>query len=412
MRLLRLLLSDYRNFSRLDLSLPAGPCILVGDNAQGKTNLLEAIYLLATMRNPRAQTEGQLIRRQTLSNAKEAPDQSGQGLVQPCARAVAEVETQRGTLKVEVAVVSREGSDGGAQAGKLVRVNGLPRRLMDAVGQLNAVLFSADDLDLVKGPPALKRRYLDLTIAQVDNSYLGARQRYGKVVLQRNHLLKRIRERLARPDELAFWDQELVREGTYITWARARAVLALGELAAAAHAHLAPGEELRLLYQPRLSPEGEPSSLVGAEPEAIREELLAAQRRHLQREIAAGMTLVGPHRDDLFFLLDGTTAAAFASRAQQRTIALALRLAEARYLLAQRGDPPVLLLDDVLSEMDAHRRRCVLGALADYQQVLITTTDLDRFSADFLASAALYNVVDGSVSAATGAAVSERTEDA
>ena len=401
MRLIRLLLSDYRNFHRLDLRLPAGLSLFLGDNAQGKSNLLEAIHLLATMRSPRAQSEAQLIRWQ----AQDEP--------LPSARIVGEAESRGGPLKVEVTVVGREGN-GGLLASRGVRVNGLPKRLSEAVGQLTAVLFTADDLHLVKGPPSLRRRYLDITIAQVDAAYLGARQRYEKVLLQRNHLLRRIRERLARPQELAFWNQELVREGAYIFSARARALAAIGALAATIHAELAPGQELRLLYQPCLSGrqarlpvrqtglplEGEAKLSPEAEPEEIAALFADAQRRYLERETAAGMTLLGPHRDDLSFFLDGMASADFASRAQQRTIALALRLAEARYLWAQRGEPPILLLDDVLSEMDAQHRRCVLAAIAQYEQVLITATDLAPFPADLLAPAALYQVAEGTVSPA------------
>lgn len=381
MRLLRLLLADYRNFQRLDLRLPTGPCLFLGDNAQGKTNLLEAIYLLATMRSPRADTEGQLIRwgalAQPLANA----------------RVVGEAESAGSPLKVEVTVVARQGN-ASLLASKVARINGLPRRLAEAVGHLTAVLFTADDLHLVSGPPALRRRYLDLTIAQADRAYVGARQRYDKVLLQRNHLLRRLRERLARPEELTFWNQELVRDGAYIFSARARALATIGQLAAALHADLAPAEALRLAYQPSLG-------LVGdAEPQAIAHLFADVQRRHLEREMAAGMTLFGPHRDDVAFFLNGVPTSGFASRAQQRTIALALRLAEARYLWAQGKEPPILLLDDVLSEMDGQRRRCVLQAIAGYQQVLITATDLHPFPTEFLAQAALYRVAEGTITAA------------
>jgi len=419
MRLTRLLLSDYRNFPSLDLRLSPGPSIFVGDNAQGKTNLLEAIYLLSAMRTPRVQTESQLIRWQALSSGGQTSGLPDSSLISPSspngtygvARAVGELETLRGSLSVEVTVMSREGNNGRLLSGKTVRINGLPRRLIDAVGRVNAVLFTADDLDLVKGPPALRRRYLDLTISQVDAAYLGARQRYEKILLQRNHLLKRIRERQAGPEELAFWDQELAKEGAYIIWARARATAALAKLASAAHALLAPDEELCLQYQPRLPSEEELSPLDQSDPSAVSEAFLRAQRQQFAHEVAAGMTLVGPHRDDIIFLLNGIPAIASASRAQQRTMALALRLAEARYLLANSGESPILLLDDVLSEMDAHRRRCVLEALTDYEQVLITATDLDRFSTDFFGRAALYEVVAGSI-IPKGQLTSVKKEDA
>ena len=180
--------------------------------------------------------------------------------------------------------------------------------------------------------------------------------------------------------------------------ARALAVSSLAPLAAAAHADLSDGrEELSLVYQPHLG-----GAVDGQQAASLaRQELAAAFAQELgrwsEREVRAGTTILGPHRDDLLVELDGVSAAAFASRAQQRTIALALRLSEARFLRQRRGDSPVLLLDDVLSELDAHRRAAVLAAVADYEQVIITATDLDRFSPDFLARAALFRVAAGSV---------------
>lgn len=382
MRLLRLQLTDFRNFSRLDLALGPGPSVFVGDNAQGKTNLLEAVYLLATMRARRAAAEADLIRRE------------GAGEPMPLARVVGQVETRQGALKVEVGIIGRPGP-GGLLASKVARVNGIPRRLSDALGQMTAVLFTAEDMEILTGPPALRRRYLDVTLTQVDRPYLAARQRFERVLLQRNHLLKRIREGLARPDELSFWDEELARDGGHIFYARAAALGELGRLAGDAHAPLAPGEELRIAYRPRL--EVPPEALAEGGPQGAAHAYGEALRRGLQRDIAAGMTLLGPHRDDVDFSLGGAPAAGYASRAQQRTIALAFRLAEARFLYLRRGEPPVLLLDDVLSEMDTGRRRSVVEAIADYDQFLVTAAELDRFPAAFLSRAAVYSVVAGTV---------------
>ncbi len=384
MRLLRLQLFDYRNFHRVDLALAPGPSLFLGDNAQGKTNLLAAVYLLATTRDPRAESEAQLIRHESLED------------IAPAARVVGDLERAAGPLKVEIAVLGRPGPDRvGLLASKVARVNGVPRRLSDAIGHLAAVLFTAEDIELIGGPPSLRRRYLDITLSQVDRLYLAARQRLERLLLQRNHLLKRIREGAARADELSFWDEELAKDGGYIFHRRAEALTSLEALAAESHAGLAPSEELRLAYQPRL--DASPSDIGQSGPAAAAQAYAAALRRSLGRDIAAGMTLQGPHRDDLAFFLDGVPAAGYASRAQQRTIALALRLAEARFLLSHRRDSPVLLLDDVLSEMDAARRLSVIQRLADYEQILITATDADRFPPDFLSRAALFSVAAGNV---------------
>jgi DNA replication and repair protein RecF len=395
MRIRHLHLADYRNFRRLDLALPDGPAIIVGANAQGKSNLLEAIHMLATMRSPRTTSDIELIRRQ--ADPAAGP---------PVARLVADVDAQAGPLRLEMAVVGRASQAfplAGEQrpsthASKTVRLNGLARRVSEAVGRLAAVLFTAHDMDMVVGPPSLRRRYLDIAISQVEGAYLRNLQRYGKVLLQRNHLLKRLQDGSARREELRFWDEQLVQEGSAIVGARALAVANLAPMAAAAHAYLSDGREhMSLVYQPHLG-----SAVDGRQAASLARPELAdvfAQElgRWSEREVRAGTTILGPHRDDLLLELDGVSAAAFASRAQQRTIALALRLSEARFLRERRGDSPVLLLDDVLSELDAHRRAAVLAAVADYEQVIITATDLDRFSPDFLARAALFRVAAGSV---------------
>jgi len=381
MRLLRLQLSDYRNFHRLDLSLGPGASVFVGGNAQGKTNLLESVYLLATMKEVRAETEVQVIRWQATEEAM------------PVARVVGVAETAEGRLKLEVAIVGRDGAHG-LIASKTARVNGVPKRLSDAVGRLTAVLFTAADIDLASGAPSARRRYIDITLSQVDRGYVSARSRFERVLAQRNHLLKRIREGPTGTDELAFWDGELARDGGYLFAARAAALSELAVLAAQAHATLAPQEEVRLEYRPRLG---------GRAPDGLRDPAAAAEaygealRHGLSADVAAGMTLQGPHRDDIAFFLNGMPAPGFASRAQQRTIALALRLAEARLLRSRRGEPPVLLLDDILSEMDADRCRSVIEAISGCEQLLVTTTDAGRFPQQFLDSAVVFSVAAGTV---------------
>ncbi len=391
MRLTRLHLSNYRNFRRLELELPAGVSVFVGDNAQGKSNLLEAVYLLATMRAVRAEADSQLVGRGALAGAAAV------------ARVAGEVETAAGVLRLEVAVTVRAGS-GGPVATKTVKVNGNPRRLSAAVGCMTAVLFTAEDLELVSGPPALRRRFIDLALGQVDPKYNAARARFERALTQRNHLLKQMREGAAHPDEVVFWDAELARDGGLIFEKRAAFIREVEALAAVLHGSLAPGEALSVQYQPRIDG---PAPGPGQAAEAY----AAALARGLGRDIAAGMTLQGPHRDDVLLQLDGLPASGFASRAQQRTVALSLRLAEARFLFARRGEAPVLLLDDVLSEMDAARRASVLRAMVDVEQMLVTGTDWDRFSREFLEQAAQFQVAGGSVTPAVPGQAAPRRWD-
>jgi DNA replication and repair protein RecF len=396
MRIVRLQLFDYRNFHRLDLVLPPSPSVFTGDNAQGKSNLLEAVYLTATIKALRAESDAQLIRRDTLDDPL------------PTARVVVSVDTASGPLKVEVGISARTGPRGPI-ATKVARVNGVPKRLSDTVGRLAAVLFTADDLDLVTGSPSLRRRFIDLTLSQVEPTYAAARQRFDRVLLQRNHLLKRIRDGDGRPDELSFWDDELSKHGGLVFHSRAIALKELDRLAAETHVSLVPEESLRLTYRPRLDVGLDEPALDG--PDAAGAAYADALRRGLARDIPAGMTLQGPHRDDLTFTLDDLPASGFASRAQQRTITLSLRLAEASFLRARRREPPILLLDDVLSEMDASRRRSVLDALGDYEQMIVTGTDLDRFPPRFLSAAQIFSVADGHVLPGVADVSSARTAE-
>jgi len=378
-RLDRLQITDYRNLERVELPLDSPLAVFVGENAQGKSNLLEAIYLLATMRAIRAESDAQMIRRGALDDPL------------PAARVVGQVSTAEGPLKIEVTVVARPGPNG-VIGSKTVKVNGVARRLSDAIGRLTAVLFTAEDLDMIVGSPSPRRRYLDTTLAQIDPQYASARSHFDRVLTQRNSLLKRIREGLARQDELEYWDSELSRDGARIFHRRTLAVGALSTLSAEIHARLAPGEDLAVSYQPRLD-----SPVEGDTEDELRERYARALATGVGRDVAAGMTLSGPHRDDLAFVLDGMPAAGFASRAQQRTIALSIRLAEARFLRDRRGEPPLLLLDDILSEMDAGRRHSVLAALGDAEQMMVTGTDWDRFPPGFLAGASQFEVAGGSV---------------
>lgn len=386
MWLRNLSLTHLRTFSDVRLELRPGVSVFLGENAQGKTNLLEAVYLLAVARAARAEHDGELI-------AWGAPD------VPPFARIAAEVARGRGDVRLDALVVAYEGAAHGPaqvpRASKRLRVNSVARRASDFVGQLTATLFSVDDLALVGGPPSGRRRYLDLTLSQADHAYARALSTYGRVLQQRNSLLKRIGEGQARAGELEFWDERLVEHGSVVMAARVSAMAPLAREARAAHAILTEErEELTLTYLPKM-PGAE-----GGLPQAA-EELApvfgAALRAVSRREVGAGMTLVGPHRDDLLFAIDGAAASAFGSRAQQRTAALALRLAEARYLRSRAGDDPVLLLDDVLSELDARRRAKVLEAACEFEQALVTSTDADRFADGFLRGRAVFRVGGGDI---------------
>ncbi len=390
----QLSLTDFRNYRHLELALPAGALLLVGDNAQGKTNLLEAVYLLSTTRSPRASSDGELIHWEASRDGTAV------------ARLVAEAERLSGPIRVEMAIQGQQGEGVVApgsrpRALKRLRVNGAVKRASEVLGQINAVLFSSQDIDLIGGPPSLRRRYLDITLSQVDTRYLASLQQYSKVVLQRNALLRRIQEGAAHREELTFWDTQMAQAGSYMVSTRARTVARLTDLAAEAHGLLSGDREaLGLTYQPQWAHGWDGDRAGAASEEELATAFLETLAQGRQRELAAGASLWGPHRDDLLFLLDGRSAAAFASRAQGRTAALALRLAEARFLLANTGDHPVLLLDDVFSEMDEGRRRGVLDAVSGFDQVWITSAERGQGERQLVPGAAVFSVGGGQVTPA------------
>lgn len=393
----QLSLTNFRNYTSLELELPPSIMVFQGDNAQGKSNLLEAIYLLATSRSPRATNERELINWCALREEL------------PVCRLAADVQKARGNLSLEIALRGKPAALSEAEDSfspwqsapkappihKRIRVNGVVRRAVDLVGQINVVLFSVQDINIVGGEPALRRRYLDITNSQIDSHYLRQLQRYNRVLWQRNRLLHQIAENQASPDELSFWDQELVQTGAYLTVQRDHMVAALEHLTQAIHDEVSSDQgKLRLAYLRSIDKErGKGDSRIEEIAEVFARSLQAARKK----EIAQGMSLVGPHRDDLRFLTNETDLGVFGSRGQQRTVALSLKLAEAKFMLSKTGEHPILLLDDVLSELDGQRRRHLLHSVTSYQQVLMTTTSLDHFEPDFLEQAVLFRVNQGRV---------------
>ena len=393
MHIARLSLTNVRTFRRLDTPLERGVSVVTGPNGAGKTNLVEAIGLLATTRSGRTGADAEVISQAAL---REEP--------LPAATLHAEVVTAAEPVTVEIVVSSlevrgRAAAEEGAlpPTSRRFRVDGAPRRASDLIGRLRVVMFSAADLQIIDGSPSRRRRYLDITISQLDREYVRALQRYQRVLQQRNSLLRSLQERRAPPgDELAFWDQELAASGAVMLHGRAHAVRALAEGAAQHYADLASGvEPLAVCYEPALPPAAAATVLDAGSVEAVEaafREVLEARRRD---DLAAGMTRSGPHRDNMRFEIAGNDAAAFASRGQQRTAGLALRLAEVALSRDRTGDAPLLLLDDILSELDEQRRERVLAAAYGVDQVVITSADDDRPSASDLPSARRFRIEEG-----------------
>ena len=386
-------LTNYRNLVSMELDLPRGVLVFFGPNAQGKTTLLEAAYTMAIARSFRAENEREVVNFDAVSRGEMA-------LVGGA------LESDGSQLQVYVGyqpTLSPSQGNGANHSAprpmwsvrKQIRVSRVRRTATELVGMVHAVLFGADDIDLVFGPPSVRRRFLDILLSQTDSSYVRSLQRYQKVVRQRNRLLKAVGEGRADYSELEFWTDQLVADGAGITWSRHQALASLGPLAVEKHRQLSGADgDLELCYRPSVS-------VTGAEAELetrFRDELASVQAR----ERATATTVVGPHRDDFDLLIEGVDMGTFASRGQARTLALTLKLAEAAYLADTRSEGPMVLLDDVLSEMDSLRRRRVLEQTAQYQQILITTTDLELVAGYFGDRASYFEVQGGSVKRVLG----------
>lgn len=392
-------LTNFRLYARLELDLPRGLVIVQGDNAQGKTSLLEAIYFLATAHSPHASADRQVIR---WGAEEDGPF--------PFALLKANVERNDGLHLIEMMVQRSELN----RLRKEIRIDRIGKRVIDLVGQLAVVLFLPSDVALISGAPALRRDFLDAALSQVDAAYVQALDHYTHALAQRNALLKQAQERPLDPDELAVWDERLVPAGVEIALRRRRAVAELAQLAAPIHRALSNGSEyLSITYQPNFDP-ARPHTLdapyqvsiddsqppVGVAQRDLQLAFRNALNERRHEELARGMTLVGPHRDEVRFIANGMDLGDFGSRGQQRTAVLALKLAQVEWMRQRTQEEPVLLLDEVLAELDPHRRRCLLHRIGTSHQTIITTTDVNRLDHDFVRGARLLRVHAGVVTPA------------
>jgi DNA replication and repair protein RecF len=374
MWLSQLRLTNFRNFRSQRLAPAPGVLVFSGQNGHGKTNLLEAVYVLATTRSPRTSVERELLSWRTPEDADLA------AVTPPFARLDARVRRLDSDVHLEV-TFEGERAPGGSGTGAVTRdikVNGLPTRASGLVGQLLVVYFSPADVDLAGGSPSGRRQYLNLANSQVSPSHLRALQRFNRVLLQRNQVLRLVRERRQPASALEPWTEQMVDWGAQILHQRLRMLADVNARVASIFRDLAGGaESLRIVYRSTLSAD---ACLEASSVEALSERFRLRQATLAGREVDQAVSLVGPHRDDFFFELDGVDLNTYGSRGQQRLAVLALKLAEAEWMRAAIGEIPIVLLDDVLSELDPQRRAYVLQRVAareaDAQrQVWITTTE-------------------------------------
>ncbi|MGK7911204.1 MAG: DNA replication/repair protein RecF [Synechococcus sp.] len=365
MYLRSLSLTNFRNYTNQQVNFSSPKTILVGENAQGKSNLLEAVEVLATLKSHRAGRDREFVRQgETAGNVVAIVDRLG--------------------TRHELAIDVRQ------QGRRLLRLDGQTiRRRVEFLGQLNAVTFSSLDLDLVRGSPSTRRDWLDGILLQLEPIYVDILDRYRQVLKQRNALLK-------APDtldesSLTAWNAELVAAGTRVIRRRARLAERLQPLAERWHREISGNREtLILTYAPQV--EIAPSTVTVEEVQACFWQEL---EKKVGAERARGTSLVGPHRDDVLLNINGNLAREFGSQGQQRTLVLSLKLAELELIEAVVGDAPLLLLDDVLAELDLQRQDRLLDTISDRIQTIVTTTHLGNFDARWLESAQVIAVKQG-----------------
>ena len=363
--------------------------------------------MLAVAKSVRAQADRELV---GFGPSYENWDETASGQIHSVVSAT--VDRSGGTVRIQIDLVGPVPADhpgpgdpdhhpatdvewSGTSFRKVIRVNGAPRRAADLVGEFNAVLFSAQDLELVYGAPTLRRRYLDVLISQHDRPYLRALQRYQRALTQRNHLLRAIRNGWSSQAELGPWDDRLAQDGGYIVATRIGAIAALRKQSAINYASLSDrAQTLRIDYRSRSE---SPMTDEHITSKGASEELADAIERSAGRDVSQGHTSVGPHRDDMEIHIDGVDASRYASRGQTRTAILALKFAEAEYLSGSRGESPVILLDDVLSELDERRRELVLDRVSGYEQCLMTTAELGAVAPARRSQMNVYRVQSGTV---------------
>jgi DNA replication and repair protein RecF len=395
MHLHRIQLTEFRSYHALDLVVPPAGLVAIGQNAAGKSSLLEGVRMLSTLRSPRSQHDRDVIN-------WESGTELG---VTPFSRVVGIIDSTEGERTIELGL--QRSDEPGGPLRKIVRINQQPRRVLDAVGTLKTVLFTPEDLELVSGSPQGRRRFMDLLIGQIDRRYVSELSAYQKVTEQRNSLLKSFaRGTVSRHnaiEQLGFWDDQLAEHGSYVSASRRIMIDRLCAAFTQRSRLFTASALLTARYAPNLGADFLLAGRADDEPDQVR----AAALREFQTlirirrddELRRGVTLIGPHRDDLELLIDERPLASFGSRGQQRLAVVALKLAEAD-VISMLGERPVLLLDDVLSELDASHRATLLGSVqALGSQVLLTTADPAQVAGSPIANLEMVQVIPGGINA-------------
>jgi DNA replication and repair protein RecF len=404
MYLKHLSLTNFRSLARLDLELPRRAVVLVGSNAQGKTSVLEAIYFLAAFTSFQTHADRQIV------NFHEAKNPL------TVTRLVADYQRGRTKHRIEARLILEPTGVNGQRLRKEILLDGVKRHISDIVGHFNAVIFVPQMSQIIEGGPEERRRYLNLALAQAVPTYARVLSEYSQALTQRNALLKALSESSAlsaskggNGSQLEVWDETLVRHGAQIILWRIQAVQEIERFASRIHHELTRGTEtLRLAYEPAYDPLPKPEMQLGLKLDTpidrsaidldeIRQGFLMRLKQIRGEEIARGVTTIGPHRDDLRFIINKADVSDYGSRGQLRTTLLSLKLAEVEWMKERTGETPVILLDEVMAELDTQRRADLLKYVSQDSQVLFTTTDTHSFADEFVEQAEVWDVKGGVV---------------
>jgi len=397
MYLTHLSLTNFRNFSRLDIEIPRRAVLLVGNNAQGKTNLLEAVYFLTAFTSFQTHSDRQMV------NFMTAREELAVG------RLVADYQRGDVSHRLEARLILEPTGVNGKRLRKEIILDGIKRPMVEAIGHFNAVVFVPQMSRIIEGGPDERRRFLNLSIAQSEPGYAKALREYSQGVTQRNALLKLLNENRGDPEQLVYWDEIICRTGALIIKERIQALIDLEKISRSYHQGLTNDLEiLHLEYHPAFEPlpgmDGQISLPIETRVdrsiltvEEIQEGFLSRLKQIRREEIARGVTTIGPHRDEVRFLVNRLDLGNYGSRGQIRTAILALKLAEVQWMHDRTGQWPVILLDEVMAELDGHRRDDLQKHLSKCEQSMLTTTDLAPFDPDFISNAVCWKVDEGQV---------------
>ncbi|GAA4867519.1 DNA replication/repair protein RecF [Paenibacillus vulneris] len=368
MQLKKLSLQHYRNYNEVTFETGHMVNIIVGPNAQGKTNLLESIFVLALTKSHRTHQDKELIQWDSSHTLLHG-----------------EVDKKYGLCQLDLTI---------SQQGKKAKINGLEqKKLSNFIGSLNVVMFAPEDLEIVKGSPSVRRRFLDMEIGQVHPAYLYDLSQYQKILAQRNNYLKQLfTSKDSKAGMLEVWNEQLATFGVKIIKKRQSFIKKLQAWAEKIHSGITAGnEQVRIAYSTAFDP-----AVLEDEP-VLFDQFMIKLSQVKEQELRRGVTLVGPHRDDLLFYINDKEVQTFGSQGQQRTTALSLKLAEIELIREEVGEYPILLLDDVLSELDRYRQTQLIETFQNKVQTFITTTGIESVDLGKLDSASVIHVRNGSL---------------